>query len=181
LSDAGLRRAIAGAPERVGYPGALCLPRFKLAPGWRAPDLVLFPDPAHSARRLVLVEAERGGRGAAHRLVGRLLEHHARALGLGEAGLLHLRAVARALRDEGQRPAKLSWRRVVGTRDRAEAQVLLATGRRLLPDEIGLVALVRGEAAARRLAPIAAALRAHGLHLDMALAVGDDVKLDPAL
>ena len=173
MAERRIASLITAAPERVGHPGALSLERCRLGPEWSPPDVVLFPDPARSHRRIVFVEAARTtGLGAAYRLIGRLLSHYTRALGLGDAGIEQLRAVARALRDEGTPSRKLSYRRVAGTRNRAEASALLATGRRLTATEVGLVALLDGAEveAAERLANMAAVLRRNnGLDLRVAL------------
>lgn len=181
MAERTLASPIADAPERVGHPGALSLEKTRLGPGFGAPDLVLFPDPARSPRRLVLVEAARSeGLGAAHRLVGRLMTHYSRALLLGEAGVEQLRCVARALRDEGTRPRRLSYKRAMGTDNRAEAGLLLASGRRLAPSEVALLAVLDATAleAAERLAKLARTLREHhDLDLKVVVVDGESIAL----
>jgi hypothetical protein len=173
VADKQILRAIAEAPESVGFARALALARVKLAPKGAPVALVLFPDPAGSTKRLVLVEPGGDGDGLA-----RLLVHYARALSLGERAIEQFRTVARAARDADEPPRKMSYKRVLGTWDRGEARDLLRTGRALAPQEIALVVAVPANVGGGQTRRVASVLkRHHALDVRLALVDGDRVRL----
>src|SRR5688572_15032437 len=87
--------AIASAPEKIGYPGAVALNQVHIGEGSGYVDLVLLPRPESGGKALVLVEAKcLKNKASLAGLVGQSLKSYTNALAIGRSGLDCVRAFA---------------------------------------------------------------------------------------
>lgn len=165
-------RRIAAHPEDIGYPNALALDQVQLGRHGGYIDLVLFPDPVASPKKLVLVEAKNvKNSDSSDKVVGQLLKYYARALRIGAEGLEGLRRFAKQEAGGSRRDGAVrSMRKVFNAHSQLEAHKLLEQGTPLTPGDVALVVALDSyqDKQARRLGLIVLTLQKHH-HLPIAL------------
>jgi hypothetical protein len=129
--------AIISRPEMLGFPGALSIRNWRVAPTCGRLDIGLLP--VKGTKRLVLVEAKGAAApDAAAKVVGQLLMYYAGALTLGAEGLRCLRLFAENTTTACDTSKKSIVRLSGGLSPTDAAWERLQSGRPLSPDQVSL-------------------------------------------
>ena len=155
-----IENAIIEHPEGLGYPEALAIRNWWVAPASGRVDIGLLPSTGDERLVLIEVKAARAP-DAASKVVGQILMYYAGALSLGSQGLSSLRRFAHDNRAQACSPEPKTVRMLSGgIRPREAAWKHFGTGERLLPSQLALFVALDAEPH-RALRPTLAALKAH--------------------
>lgn len=131
-----IEEAVMSQPELLGFPDALAIRNWRVAPTSGRLDVGLLP--TSGPIRLVLVEAKAAAAAdAASKVIGQLLMYYAGALLLGSEGLAAIRTYASRYPEEARSNSKVSQVKLSGgVGPSANAWALLSRGERLEPDQL---------------------------------------------
>jgi hypothetical protein len=136
--------AIMASPERLGYPGALAIRNWRVAPTCGRLDVGLLP--IKGTKQLILVEAKAADApDAASKVVGQLLMYYAGALTLGSKGLACLRAFAENKTEACNTSKKSMILLSGGIGPTPAAWAKLSSGKPLSPTRLGLFVALDNE------------------------------------
>jgi hypothetical protein len=177
--------AIIARPDLLGFPRALAIRNFRVAPTSGAVDVVLIP-PESESIRLVLVETKSArAPDAACKVVGQLLMYYAGALTFGSNGINILRQFASEFPDVALTTKRISPQKVIKhvtgeSCDNTRCYEMLTEGTpRLSPPEVALFVALDDQPH-KVLIPLLHMLRTvHSLPIGLAIAKGDILEIVP--
>jgi hypothetical protein len=161
--------------ERIlGVRDSLFIRRTRIGPGFGVADLIILPQ--RGPKKLIIVEAKRSSSPDAKiKVVGQLLMYYAGVLELGSRGIRLMRSFAVEQPRETRSRNKVSLKAWAGgITPPALAWAEVCKGRRLRPDQVGLVAALDSRPGETLTSVLSVLKQEHGLEISVVSVLGRD-------